>query len=482
MKKIFGILFCSTLLITGCNDDYLDTDLKSTINQEQLAKSPSALQGLLDGVYTSLHTFGLVNDQNHEDFGHKAVLSGMDMMTNDMVQTKGSWFGSFYNYQGRIQTSARPIMVWKTYYQQIKAVNNVIAAIENVGVQPDTKAMYGQALALRGYMHFMLARVFGPTYIGHTSEACIPLYTSVSLEGKARSTVGDTYAQIVKDLTLGIDNLDGYTRVNKEKVDKSVAQAFLAEVSLEMGDYAKAAEMAHSARQSFSQPTKDQWLDGFYDLDKTPDVMWGGIISEATTSFVASFFAHFDNTDGNGYAGGLSFIKSIDKRLYDAIPDTDYRKEAYLASDSIVNQVSLPKYANLKFRDKSVGHGGDYIYLRASEMYYIEAEALARTGNETGAKAILAEITKLRNPAYNVTASGSALIDEIILQKRIELWGEGCAWTDMKRLNVALVRNYPGSNHVLLSGKINIPAGDPRFKFQIPQAEMLANPNMTQNP
>lgn len=487
MKKIFGILFCSTLILTGCSQDYLDTDLKSTINEDQLATSPLALQGLLDGVYTSLHTFGLTDGGNHEDFGHKAVLAGMDMMSNDMVQTKGSWFGSFYNYQGRIQTSVRPIMIWKTYYQQIKAVNSVISAIEKGGLKPETKAMYGQALALRGYMHFMLARIFGPTYVGHTSELSIPVYTAVTLEGKARSTVGDTYSQIVNDLTNSISNLDGFARVNKEKVDKSVAQAFLAEVALEMGDYVKAAEMAHNARQSFGQPTEAQWLEGFYDLNRVPDVMWGGVISEATTSFVASYFAHFDNTDPNGYAGGLAFIKSIDKRLYDAIPATDYRKKAYQASDNAApyngeDGVSLPKYANLKFRDMSVGNGGDYIYMRASEMYYIEAEALARTGHEAEAKALLAEITVLRDPAYTVTVSGTALINEIILQKRIELWGEGCAWTDMKRLNVGLVRNYPGSNHILLSGKIDIPAGDTKFKYQIPQAEMLANPNMVQNP
>ena len=74
------------------------------------------------------------------------------------------------------------------------------------------------------------------------------------------------------------------------------------------------------------------------------------------------------------------------------------------------------------------------------------------------------------------------LINEILLQKRIELWGEGCAWFDMKRLGVALERNYIGSNHVIAAAKLDIPAGDPRFVFQIPQSEILANPNVTQNP
>ncbi|WP_080777714.1 RagB/SusD family nutrient uptake outer membrane protein [Chryseobacterium phocaeense] len=481
MKKIFGILLCSTLVLTGCGQDYLDTDLESTINNEQLATSPAALQGLVDGIYTSLHTYGLASPGNHEDFGHKGILSGMDMMSNDMVQTASHYFVAFYSYTGRVQTSARSLFAWKVYYQQIKAANNVITAIEENGITPENKSMYGQALAIRGYGYFMLARIFGPTYVGNTSAACVPLYTKASLEGKPRATVGEVYSQITADLLKAIDNLDGFSRINKEKINKNVAQAFLAEVSLEMGNYAQAASMANLARQSFTQPTEAQWKDGFYDLDSNPDIMWGGIITSETSSFVASFFAHFDNTDPSGYAGGLGIYKSIDKRLYDIIPATDYRKSVYQASNNAA-PYNVPKYANLKFRDQSVGNGGDYVYMRASEMYYIEAEALAKLGNEAQAKTLLSQITVLRDPSYTVTASGSALINEIILQKRIELWGEGCAWFDMKRLGVALTRDYAGTNHNLLVGKLNIPAGDPRFTFQIPQSEILANPDVTQNP
>jgi tetratricopeptide (TPR) repeat protein len=417
----------------------------------------------------------------HEDFGHKAIISGLDMMSNDMLQTKHHWFGFYYNYQGRVQTSSRPLMIWKTYYQQIKAVNNVISAIEKGGVDNNNKSMYGQALALRGYMYFMLARIFGPTYVSNESKDCVPMYLATTIEGKPRAKVGEVYTQIVNDLTKAILNLDGFTRVNKEKVDKNVAEAFLAQVYLEMGNYTQAASIAHLARQGYAQPSEAQWKDGFYDLNSNPDVMWGGILTAETTSFVASYFAHFDNTDVNGYAGGLAVYKSIDRRLYDAIPNSDYRKSVFQASNNAA-PYNLPKYANTKFRDLSVGNGGDYVYLRASELFYIEAEALAKSGNESQAKSVLNEITLLRNPAYSNNLSGQLLIDEIILQKRIEMWGEGCAWFDMKRLGVSLVRNYTGTNHVISAAKLDIPAGDNRFLFQIPQAEILANPNIVQNP
>ena len=481
MKKIILSLIVASFTFTSCNKDFLDTDLESTINNEQLATSPSALQGIVDGIYVSLHTYGITASAGHEDFGHKAVLSGLDMMSNDMVQTRHHWFGFYYNYTGRIQTSSRPLMIWKTYYQQIKAANNVITAIESGGVTDSNKFMYGQALALRGYSYFMLARIFAPSYLSNKEADCVPLYTQASLEGKPRAKSSEVYNQIILDLKKSVENLDGFVRTNKEKIDKNVAMAFLAQVYLEVGDYEKAADFANKARQGYSQPTEAQWKDGFYDLSTNPDIMWGGIITAETSSFVASYFAHFDNVDVNGYAGGLGIYKSIDKRLYDAIPSSDYRKSVFQASNNAA-PYSLPKYANTKFRDQSAGNGGDYVYLRSSEMFYIEAEALARLSKESQAIDLLKSITLLRNPSYTVNLSGSNLINEILLQKRIELWGEGCAWFDMKRLGVALERNYIGSNHVIAAAKLDIPAGDPRFVFQIPQSEILANPNVTQNP
>ena len=36
--------------------------------------------------------------------------------------------------------------------------------------------------------------------------------------------------------------------------------------------------------------------------------------------------------------------------------------------------------------------------------------------------------------------SGQALIDEVLIQRRIELWGEGRNWTGLKRLNLPFQR------------------------------------------
>lgn len=480
MKKLL-IITMSLLVLTSCEKDFLDTQPESTINDEQLGTSAEANKAIIAGIYSAIRSYGLSIPGSHEDYGHKSILVATDMMSNDMLMTKSSWYGSFYNYLGRTQTNSRSKLAWSIYYPQIKTANTVINAIPSDTDDANLKALKGQALALRGYFYFMLARMYGPTYVGNESKLSVPLYTDVSLEGKARATVAEVYTVIEKDLVDSIELLDGFTRANKDGLDKSVAQAFLADVYLEEGKYALAATTAHAARQGYTLLNETDWNTGFYDITTGGETMWGATITSAQSTFVASFFSHFDNTNDSGYAGGLQIFKNIDVRLYNSIPATDYRKKAFVPAGGNPLYPALPQYANTKFRDPTVD-SGDYIYLRSASLYYIEAEALARSGNEAGAKQVLYDITVTRNPAYTLSAnSGSALINEIILQKRIELWGEGYAWFDMKRLGVGLTRDYVGSNHIAF-GKFNYAAGSNNFIFQVPQAEIDANPLIVQSP
>jgi len=479
MKKTV-IAFAFLLALTSCDKDFLDTVPESTINKDQLATSASANQAIVSGIYSALRSYGLAIGSNHEDYGHKSVLAAMDMMSNDMLMTKSSWYQSFYTYVGRQQTNSRSRLVWNTYYPQIKSTNIVLGGIPSTTTGQELKAIRGQALALRGYFYFMLARTYGPTYVGNETKLCVPIYQELTLEGKARSTVSEVYALIEADLKEAIELLSTYKRQNNDSVDKSVAEAFLADVYLEMGKYPEAANMAHDARQNYTLLNEAEWMNGFY-ITKSNETMWGATLNSSISTFVANFFGHFDNTNPSGYAGGMGVYKNIDKNLYNSISDTDFRKKAFVPPSGNSIYPSLPAYANIKFRDPTID-AGSYIYLRSSQLYYIEAEALARSGKEASAKEVLYEITITRDPSYVLsTNSGSALIQEIIVQKRIELWGEGYAWYDMKRLGVGLTRDYIGSNHPAF-GKFNIPVGDNKFIFQIPQAEIDANPLIVQNP
>ncbi|WP_299568327.1 RagB/SusD family nutrient uptake outer membrane protein, partial [uncultured Pedobacter sp.] len=73
---------------------------------------------------------------------------------------------------------------------------------------------------------------------------------------------------------------------------------------------------------------------------------------------------------------------------------------------------------------------------------------------------------------------------EILFNRRIELWGEGFRYLDLKRLNQSLDRTVvPNFTATSVSNVLLIPAGDVKWQFLIPRAEIDANPNIgPQNP
>ena len=113
-------------------------------------------------------------------------------------------------------------------------------------------------------------------------------------------------------------------------------------------------------------------------------------------------------------------------------------------------------------------------------LLYIES--LVEQNKVGQAASELEKFVKTRNSSYSASAltSQSALREEIRLQRRIELWGEGTAFYDFKRWKMGIKRNVEGTNHRV---KLDFPAGDKNFVYQIPQREVDANKNLGgQNP
>ena len=105
---------------------------------------------------------------------------------------------------------------------------------------------------------------------------------------------------------------------------------------------------------------------------------------------------------------------------------------------------------------------------------YIEAEAKAHGSDPAGALALLNQLQALRG-ATPTTKTGDALIEDILVERRKELYGEGFAWLDIIRNCKPLVRE---GNHADYSGHTPIPAKSWTFVYQIPQSEILNNPNI----
>ena len=478
MKKIFLSLVAAMLVTTSCDRDesLLGKEPQGTVSADQISqllrefpeRATTVLGGAEAGNTSYLYDYNTNGAASHDDFGYKAVLTGLDHMTNDLIMVQNHWFGAFYNYQARGVSNSRDRMVWNFYYKVIYNMNQVVSQLQ--GSQTgDARYIKGRSLAMRAMAYMDLIRTYA---IG---DQGIPYYSmgdrEISHQGRMATT--QVWSNLITDLEEAYTLLDGYNRGNdKEKINRNVVAGFLARAYMSTGNYAKAAQYANAARQGYSPMSEAGLKDGFQFISN-PNWMWGADINGSTSTIYASYFSHMSNLN-EGYAGLLGVYRTIDKRLYDEIPANDVRKQWFLAAKS----GALPKYSNVKFFDDTFFEG-DYLYMRADEFYITEAEALARSGNEAGARTLLETFVKTRQPDFSASGlAGAALLQEIRKQRRIELWGEGGEWWAMKRNNESLVRNYEGSNHAAF-GKLNIPAGDKRFYFEIPQDELNANPDVS---
>lgn len=484
-KVLIGILAITAL---SCSRD-LDTEPAKLVSKEQISEDPSVLEKALNGIYLELRNHGSGGTTTHTDFGLMSIKAGVDLLSNDVIQAKDQHLGRYYDYKARENDNFTNAIVWNTFYSKIFVVNGLLEQIEKSGVNDGNKHIYGQLLALRAYSYFYLVRFYAHTYKNSKDDLGVPLVltTTDSSTPKARAKVQEVYDQIKKDIEQAIVSLSSFNRKNPAHIDQRTAKAIASEIYLEIEDYNKAASYASEARSGLTLMSEVDYIGAGFSNITNPEFIWGFDNNSQTKSignFYASFFSMYDSTN-EGYAGAAGIYKIIDERLYKEIPETDYRKKVFNgASESsyVFNGKTKkhPAYVSRKFKDTTFFEG-DYIYIRASSLYYIEAEALARLGRETEAKQVLYEITSKRDTGYTLSSKfGQNLIEEIILQKRIELWGEGYAWFDIKRLGKEIERDYPTSNHTF--GKFNIPAGSNKFRFQIPISEVNNNPSIIQNP
>ena len=130
--------------------------------------------------------------------------------------------------------------------------------------------------------------------------------------------------------------------------------------------------------------------------------------------------------------------------------------------------------------DPKIAAAVDYPLMRVEEMYFIEAEATAHTNVAAGKQLLIDFMRAHRYATYNTRAtSADAVVQEIILQKRIELWGEGLTFFDIKRLNYSVTRYYDGSNFEPGLDNFNTNGRPAWMNFVITRQEVDNNTGLT---
>lgn len=496
-KYLGTVLLAGTLV--ACGDDYLAPQNTNYATSEEIAgAAQSDPQGVLgsqlDGVYATL-SFMSANGRDdingHMDVGLCGVMMLSNNTSNDVSLSMGGsdpWhFDKQLNYYG--QKYIRASGIWNLFYNVISSANEVITLTEAEESQSEEHdAIIGQSLALRALSYFYLAQFYQHTYITSQDMPCVPLMLTASEDSiQGRATVEQVYEQIVKDLRSAIDLLDGWQRESKNQIDKQVAQGILARVYLVMHKWEDAIEMARAAREGYPlMPAMEAYNFNYQDVSNQ-EVIWGVDIVPETSMLYASFQSWMC-AQYYGYGGQVGAFQLIDAKLYNSIAYNDVRKHLYVAPGDryYCDGWEIPPYGNLKFKAEGAENWlGDVIYMRSSEMYLTEAEALVCLGRADEAYAVLSEFmsNRILEGEWGIKR---ATIEVVQNQRRVELWGEGFSYFDHRRWQMDMNRGYEGTNESPSTWPVHfedgyVPWWHYSWRFQLPESQ-VEKLGLEQNP
>lgn len=464
------------IISTSC-DDFLDEPKPTTsVAPGDVFSTEDGVRAHFNGIYRNLRTQwesvdgksgGRTDTWGVVSLNLARMVKGIDMM---IPSGHYQWD---YRHENRNSTYRRVNFVWDFLYETVNQANIIIGGVADSDFPDASKnALTAEAMAIRAWAYFELVREYQHTYAADPNAPGIPIYTepaSIDSEGAPRGTLQNVYDQIELDLDFAIKNLDSSgSRVLKSNMNINVAYGLLARVKLEMGKWADARDAAIAARNGYELDAS-QYGDGFNKIDN-PEWIWGFPQSNDQTIYYGNPASHIDHIT-LGYNSVF-----IDSDFVTQFSVTDVRNlfiEGFYGGE----ETDYYYYVTNKFEQRE-DFADDFVMMRSAEMYLIEAEAKAALV-EPDAGDVLFALQSNRDPnAVRSGNVGQALIDEIMLERRKEMYGEfGISYLDIKRRQLPLVRN---GNHPD-AYKFDFPANADELILRIPQREIDSNDYITES-
>src|ERR1700722_8245493 len=352
MKKLFLMLLLGSVMTMGCNKILNQSPLSSLDATTAFTSGPAVTAGLL-GAYNSF--------QNASYYGTDYSLL-CDLEADNLDHT-----GSFPQYEQVKNRAITPdnttvLGTWNTIYQGINRVNTIIADIPSIkDASFDSAAALGEADFLRAFMYFDLMRFWGGTPSGYSDPngegvplILAPTFTAADAAPHARSSAGQVYAQILKDLSYAGANIPATNDAGRATA--MAATAFRARVELYIGQYDAAAADAETVISTLGALSPS----------------YPGIFAVKNVTPESIFELQFSATNTNGlyfYYFGRDEV-ATDSSLGDAYGagDTRFGVNYYSGPDDSGKAV----FATSKYNDPDGSQ--DISLIRLSEMYLTHAE------------------------------------------------------------------------------------------------------------
>jgi starch-binding outer membrane protein, SusD/RagB family len=490
LKKATLVVAISGALVS-CQNDLLNPVPETLFSDQVVFDTPARIELQANGLYQYMKVGAFL--------GGRSQVYG-DIRANDFLNRTSNSVTGFQVWNHTLtETSTNDVInLWNNGYAAINQINVFLQGMDDnatkyvVPTFPTdfaTKANQykGEARFLRALAYYTLLQYYARPYTdGNGSKPGVPLRLKPEKSSEnndlARSTVGEIYTQILEDLNFAEANLPlTYTSAEAKvtRAHKNAAIALKTRVYLTMGKYP---EVATEAAKIIGQTTAPfSATSGIaHKLESSVKSVFAFPQETAENIFAFGFstqnapgtqnpvaFYYMPNSKGGGGEFGLNKSGIIADTTAFGLKDA--RRDFILtdATDTYWAKFS----SSSPFLDKAP-------VLRYAEVLLSLAEAKVRTSNSVNAEAI-ALLNSVRGRAdasktYNVAsfASPQALIDAILLERRIEFLGEGLRNTDLMRLLATIPAK--ASIGSVESSSIN-------YIWPIPNSELQVNKLMTRN-
>jgi hypothetical protein len=463
--KILFALFLSLSIFPSCKKFVTVNPPQSQVVSSTVFNTNATATAAMTGVYGSM-----MNNSNFGSGGQFGVTFLCGFSADELT-----YYGSNADQRGFYQNGLVATNsfvnsgLWSPGYSYIYYANSIIEGLSgNTGVSDSLKQeLTGEAKFIRAFCHLYLTELFGD----------IPLVISTNFQTNTalvRTPRNQVFQQIITDLkdAQGILSTD-YSYSNGERIrpNKGIATALLARVYLYMGNWADALIQTSAVISNTS----------LYKLGSLNSAFLKASLgnSEAIWQLIP-VTAGRNTNEGNAFilttTPGLSALSS---QVLNAFEPGDNRRLSWVGS---ITTNGKTYYFPYKYKVASGATISEYsMVLRLAEQYLIRAESEAN-GAGTGIGGAVSDLNIIRNraglPNYSGAMNKDSLLSAILHERQVELFTEwGHRWIDLNRMSKA---NAVMSIVTPLKGGAWNPDGH-QLVFPIPQTQLTADPNATQN-
>jgi starch-binding outer membrane protein, SusD/RagB family len=426
----FSLLFA--LFITACNKK-LDVTPQQSVDATTAITTPQDVKAAVIGAY-SIMGGGALYGTNL--FLIPDLYAANSSAPAAYVNRYATWLGTFtgqrqvYQKSSLTRDNAEASRTWIAAYQAINAANIVLESLNIVTDATDKSTYEGEALFIRGIMHFELVRLYALPWgaVANNTQKGIVIKTKATKTEAAasvalpRNTVAEVYQQVIADLTAAVGKLPS---TNGTRATKYTALAFLSRVYLQQGDYVKALDAANQVINS-----------NIYKLNASVTAVFS---NKNTLESIWEIQQNDQNNAGTSNDGMATFYASLpgvgraDVRVSTGFVDTlypagDLRKTEwyYIAPDAGARPGT--------FTSKWKSFNQNLPVIRLAELYLTRAECNIRLNSAVGATSA-ADLAQVKNSIRtNSIATAAPLLADVLAERVLETAFEGLRIHDVKRL------------------------------------------------